>query len=93
MTVPENADFEGTVAELHASDQDRDKNGMFRCSMENMDLETMDTFTVRRTPKGCALVLTGYLEWSSVNRYSLSVRATDQAEASQQMSVVASGKD
>lgn len=93
MSVPENADFEGTVADLDVSDQDRDKNGMFTCSMENMDLETMDTFTVRKTPKGCALVLTGYLEWSTVNRYSLSVRATDHAEAAQRMSAVASGKD
>lgn len=93
MSVSENADFEGTVVDFDVSDQDRDKNGMFACSMENMDLETMDTFTVRKTPKGCALVLTGYLEWSSVNRYSLSVRATDYAEAGQQMSGVASGKD
>ncbi|XP_068725251.1 protocadherin-like protein isoform X1 [Montipora capricornis] len=89
VNVPENADFESTVAELDASDQDRDKNGMFTCSMENMDLETMDTFTVRKTPKGCALVLMGYLEWSAVNRYSFSIRATDHAEAGQRKSAVA----
>ena len=93
VNVPENADFESTVAELDASDQDRDKNGMFTCSMENMDLETMDTFTVRKTPQGCALVLMGYLEWSAVNRYSFSIRATDHAEAGQRKSAVATGKE
>ena len=92
VDVPENADFESTVAELDASDEDRDKNGMFTCSIKNMDLETMDTFTARKTPKGCALVLTGYLEWSAVKQYSFSIRATDHAEAGQRMSAVASGK-
>lgn len=92
MNVLENSDFEGTVAVLETSDQDRDKNGKFTCSMEDMDLETMDTFTVRRTPEGCALVLSGYLDWSSANQYSFSIRATDRAKAAQRMSAVASGK-
>ena len=80
MTILENTDVEDTVAVLTTSDQDRDKNGKFTCSMENMDLETMDTFQVRRTPEGCALVLTGYLDWYRANKYSFSVRATDSAE-------------
>ena len=92
MNVLENSDFEGTVAVLETSDQDRDKNGKFTCSVEDMDLETMDTFTVRRTPEGCALVLSGYLDWSSANQYSFSIRATDRAKAAQRMSAVASGK-
>lgn len=85
----ENTDVEGTVAVLDTSDQDRDKNGKFTCSMENMDLDTMDTFAVRRTPEGCALVLAGYLDWSSVNKYSFSIRATDRAEAAQRKSAIA----
>lgn len=85
----ENTDVEGTVAVLSTSDQDRDRNGKFTCSMENMDLETMDTFQVRRTPEGCALVLTGYLDWSDANKYSFTVRATDSAEGVQRKSVTA----
>lgn len=90
MNVLENTDVEGTVAVLDTSDQDRDKNGKFTCNMENMDLDTMDTFAVRRTPEGCALVLSGYLDWSSANQYSFSIRATDRAEAAQRKSAVAS---
>lgn len=89
MTILENTDVEDTVAVLTTSDQDRDKNGKFTCSMENMDLETMDTFQVRRTPEGCALVLTGYLDWYRANTYSFSVRATDSAESAQRKSVTA----
>lgn len=89
MNVLENTDVEGTVAVLSTSDQDRDRNGKFTCSMENMDLETMDTFQVRRTPEGCALVLTGYLDWSDANKYSFTVRATDSAEGVQRKSVTA----
>ena len=89
MTILENTDVEDTVAVLTTSDQDRDKNGKFTCSMENMDLETMDTFQVRRTPEGCALVLTGYLDWYRANKYSFSVRATDSAESAQRKSVTA----
>lgn len=90
MSVLEDADVEGTVAVLETSDQDRDKNGKFTCDMENMDLDTMDTFTVRRIPEGCALVLLGYLDWASANQYSFSIRATDDAEAAQRKSAVAS---
>ena len=86
----EDADVEGTVAVLHTSDQDRDKNGKFTCDMEKMDLDTMDTFTVRRIPEGCALVLLGYLDWASADQYSFSIRATDDAEAGQRKSAVAS---
>lgn len=90
MNVLENTDVEDTVAVLDTSDQDRDKNGKFTCNMENMDLDTMDTFAVRRTPEGCALVLSGYLDWSSANRYSFSIRATDRAEAAHRKSAIAS---
>lgn len=92
MNVREDSDFEGTVAVLDTSDQDREKNGKFVCSMENMDPDTMDTFAVRNTPEGCALVLSGYLDWSFANQYSFSIRATDRAEAAQRESAVTSGK-
>ena len=90
VSVLEDADVEGTVAVLETSDQDRDRNGKFTCNMENMDLDTMDTFTVRRIPEGCALVLLGYLDWFSAKQYSFSIRATDDAEAGQRKSAVAS---
>ena len=90
VSVLEDADVEGTVAVLDTSDQDRDKNGKFTCNMEKMDLDTMDTFAVRRIPQGCALVLLGYLDWASADQYSFSIRATDDAEASQRKSAVAS---
>ena len=93
MNVREDFDVEGTVAKLQTSDQDRDENGKFTCSMEDMDLETMDTFTVRKIPEGCALLLSGYLDWSSVSQYSFSVRATDHADAAQRKSAIASGKE
>ena len=78
------------MAVLRTSDQDREKNGKFSCTMEDMDLQTMDTFTVRTTPAGCALVLAGYLDWSDMSEYSLKIRATDHAERGIRKSAVAS---
>ena len=92
VSIPEDSDVEGTVTILETSDQDRDKNGKFECSMEDMDLQTMDTFSVRRIPEGCALVLRSFLDWSTANQYSFTVRATDQADAAQRKSAVATGK-
>ena len=93
VSIPEDSDVEGTVTILETSDQDRDKNGKFECSMEDMDLQTMDTFSVRRIPEGCALVLRSFLDWSTANQYSFTVRATDQADAAQRKSAVATGKE
>ena len=92
VSIPEDSDVEGTVTILETSDQDRDKYGKFECSMEDMDLQTMDTFSVRRIPEGCALVLRSFLDWSTANQYSFTVRATDQADAAQRKSAVATGK-
>ncbi|XP_048576726.1 protocadherin-like protein isoform X2 [Nematostella vectensis] len=89
VSVEEDAEPGRTLTIINSTDEDAGKSGQFVCTIDDVDADVMDMFSFHTVRQGCALILYNHLEYSRRSQYTFKVRASDQADAVQQLSTTA----